>query len=79
MVRQEIVVLLMCGVFIAEIGSVVMQVAYFKSTGGKRIFRCAPYHHHLHLGGWREQQVVSRLWIVGVILVIAALALLKVR
>lgn len=78
-IRQELLVLLMCGVFLAEIGSVVMQVAYFKSTGGKRIFRCAPYHHHLHLGGWREQQVVSRLWIVGVILVIAALAMLKVR
>lgn len=78
-IRQELLVLLMCGVFLAEIGSVVMQVAYFKSTGGKRIFRCAPYHHHLHLGGWREQQVVSRLWIVGVVLVIAALAMLKVR
>jgi len=78
-IRQELLVLIMCGVFLAEIGSVVMQVAYFKSTGGKRIFRCAPYHHHLHLGGWREQQVVSRLWIVGVVLVMAALALLKVR
>jgi phospho-N-acetylmuramoyl-pentapeptide-transferase len=78
-VRQEIVVLMMCGVFLAEIGSVVLQVAYFKSTGGKRIFRCAPFHHHLHLGGWRETQVVSRLWIVGVLLGISGLALLKLR
>jgi len=78
-IRQEFLVLLMSGVFLIEIGSVVAQVTYFKSTGGKRIFRCAPYHHHLHLGGWQEQQVVARLWIVGVVLVIAGLALLKVR
>jgi len=78
-IRQEVLVLLMCGVFLLEIGSVVLQVGYFKSTGGKRIFRCAPYHHHLHLGGWREQQIVTRLWIVGVVLVILALAMLKVR
>lgn len=78
-VRQEIVVLVMCGVFLAEIASVVIQVGYFKSSGGKRVFRCAPYHHHLHLGGWTEQQVVSRLWIVSVILAVVALASLKVR
>lgn len=77
--RQEVVVLIMCGVFLFEILSVVLQVGYFKATGGKRIFRCAPYHHHLHLLGWTEQQVVSRLWIVGVVLVIAGLASLKLR
>lgn len=77
--RQEFVVLLMSGVFIAEIASVVMQVGYFKATKGKRIFRCAPYHHHLHLGGWTEQQVVARMWIVSLLLVIVALASLKVR
>jgi phospho-N-acetylmuramoyl-pentapeptide-transferase len=78
-VRQEIVVLVMCGVFLAEIGSVVIQVGYFKATKGKRVFRCAPYHHHLHLGGWNEQQVVSRLWIISVILMVAALASIKLR
>jgi len=78
-VRQEFVILLMCGVFLAEIGSVAMQVGYFKATGGKRIFRVAPYHHHLHLSGWPEQQVVSRLWIVAVLLVVMALASIKVR
>ncbi|MEO1583330.1 MAG: phospho-N-acetylmuramoyl-pentapeptide-transferase [Planctomycetota bacterium] len=78
-IRQEVVVLIMCGVFLAEIGSVVLQVGYFRSTGGKRIFRCAPFHHHLHLGGWREQQVVSRLWIVGILLCIVGLAMLKLR
>ncbi|HZW10284.1 MAG TPA: phospho-N-acetylmuramoyl-pentapeptide-transferase [Phycisphaerales bacterium] len=78
-VRQEFVVLLMSGVFLVEIGSVVLQVGYFKATKGKRIFRCAPYHHHLHLGGWTEQQVVARLWIVSVILLVLGLASLKVR
>ncbi len=77
--RQELVVLLMCGVFLFEILSVVLQVGYFRSTGGKRIFRCAPYHHHLHLGGWTEQQVVARLWIVSIILGVIALASLKIR
>lgn len=77
--RQEFVVLLMCGVFLLEIGSVVLQVGYFKATGGKRIFRVAPYHHHLHVGGWAEQQVVGRLWIVSIILVVLALASVKLR
>jgi phospho-N-acetylmuramoyl-pentapeptide-transferase len=77
--RQEFLILLMSGVFLAEIGSVVLQVGYFKATGGKRIFKVAPYHHHLHLCGWPEQQVVARLWIVSVILVVLALALIKVR
>ncbi|MEM1330912.1 MAG: phospho-N-acetylmuramoyl-pentapeptide-transferase [Planctomycetota bacterium] len=78
-IRQEFAVLLMCGVFLAEIGSVVLQVGYFKSTGGKRVFRCAPYHHHLHLGGWQEQQVVARMWIVSILLVAFALATVKLR
>jgi len=78
-VRQEVVVLLMSGVFLLEIGSVVVQVGYFKWTKGRRIFRCAPYHHHLHLGGWTEQQVVSRLWIISVILMVLGLASVKVR
>jgi phospho-N-acetylmuramoyl-pentapeptide-transferase len=78
-VRQEVIVLVMCGVFLAEIGSVVLQVGYFRWTGGRRIFRCAPFHHHLHLGGWRETQVVTRLWIVGVLLGVCGLGLLKLR
>jgi phospho-N-acetylmuramoyl-pentapeptide-transferase len=78
-VRQEVLLLLMCGVFLLEIGSVVLQVGYFKATGGKRIFKCAPFHHHLHLSGWTEGQVVTRFWIVSAILVALALALLKVR
>lgn len=77
--RQEIVVLIMSAVFLLEITSVVLQVGYFKATGGKRVFRCAPYHHHLHLGGWTEQQVVARAWIVSILLVILALATIKLR
>lgn len=77
--RQEILAILMCGVFILEAASVMLQVGYFKATKGKRIFRCAPYHHHLHLLGWTEQQVVVRFWIISVLLVIIALTLVKVR
>jgi phospho-N-acetylmuramoyl-pentapeptide-transferase len=84
MIRQEIVVLVMCGLFLFEIGSVMLQVGWFKYTRiktgtGKRIFRIAPYHHHLHQGGWAENQVVSRLWIVGILLSVLALATLKIR
>jgi len=78
-IRQEVVTLFLCGVCLLEIGSVVLQVGYFRMTGGKRIFRCAPYHHHLHLGGWAEQQVVARLWIVTILLAVIGLASIKVR
>lgn len=78
-VRQEFMALLMSGVFLVEIGSVAIQVAYFKATKGKRVFRCAPYHHHLHMGGMQETRVVARLWIVTVVLVALALATIKVR
>jgi phospho-N-acetylmuramoyl-pentapeptide-transferase len=78
-IRQEAVLLIMSGVFLMEIASVVIQVGFFKMTKGKRVFRCAPYHHHLHLGGWKEQQIVARLWIVAVLLVVAALATIKIR
>ncbi|HYE19395.1 MAG TPA: phospho-N-acetylmuramoyl-pentapeptide-transferase [Tepidisphaeraceae bacterium] len=77
--RQEYVVIVMSGVFLAEIASVALQVGYFRATGGKRIFRCAPYHHHLHMGGWPEPQVVTRLWIISIILVVMALASVKLR
>ncbi len=77
--RQEFVILLMSGIFLWEILSVVIQVGYFRATGGKRVFRCAPYHHHLHITGWTEQQVVVRAWICGLLLVVVALASVKVR
>jgi phospho-N-acetylmuramoyl-pentapeptide-transferase len=77
-VRQEIVLLVMSGVFIMETASVMLQVASFKLTG-KRIFRMAPIHHHFELKGWAEPKVIVRFWIISVILVLVGLATLKVR
>ena len=70
-VRQEIVLAVMGGVFVAETLSVAAQVLYFKFTGGKRIFRMAPLHHHYELGGWKETQVVVRFWIITIMLVLS--------
>jgi phospho-N-acetylmuramoyl-pentapeptide-transferase len=78
-VRQEIVLAIMGGVFVAETLSVALQVLYFKYTGGKRIFRMAPLHHHYELGGWKETQVVVRFWIITIMLVLVGLSTLKLR
>ena len=78
-IRQEFLLLLIGGIFFMEIGSVILQVGYFKMTGGKRIFRMSPIHHHFHLGGWSEQQVVTRFWLITIVLSMAAFALLKLR
>ncbi len=78
-VRQEIVLAIMGGVFVAETLSVAAQVLYFKATGGKRIFRMAPLHHHYELGGWKETQVVVRFWIITIMLVLVGLSTLKLR
>lgn len=77
-VRQELVLLIMGGIFVAETLSVMLQVASFKMTG-KRIFRMAPLHHHFELQGWPEPRVIVRFWIVTVILVLVGLASLKIR
>ena len=78
-VRQEIVLFIMGGLFVAETLSVMVQVLYFKATGGKRIFRMAPLHHHYELGGWKETQVVIRFWIITIMLVLFGLSTLKLR
>ena len=78
-VRQEIVLAIMGGVFVAETLSVAMQVLYYRFTGGKRIFRMAPLHHHFELGGWKETQVVVRFWIITIMLVLVGLSTLKIR
>lgn len=78
-VRQEIVLAIMGGVFVLETLSVILQVGYFKATGGKRIFRMAPLHHHYEKKGWPEPKVIVRFWIITVILVMIGLATLKVR
>lgn len=77
-VRQELVLLIMGGVFVIETVSVMLQVASFKLTG-RRIFRMAPLHHHFELKGWPEPRVIVRFWIVTVILVLVGLASLKIR
>ena len=77
-VRQEIVLFIMGGVFVVETLSVVLQVASFKLTG-KRIFRMAPLHHRYELKGWKENQVVVRFWIITMLLVLGGLSTLKLR
>ena len=77
-VRQEIVLLIMGGLFVMETVSVMLQVGSFKLTG-KRIFRMAPIHHHFELKGWPEPRVIVRFWIISVVLVLVGLATLKVR
>jgi phospho-N-acetylmuramoyl-pentapeptide-transferase len=78
LVRQEIVLLIMGGVFVMETLSVMLQVLSFKLTG-RRIFRMAPIHHHFELKGWPEPRVIVRFWIISVILVLFGLATLKLR
>ena len=77
-VRQEIVLFIMGGIFVLETVSVILQVASFKLVG-KRIFRMAPIHHHFELKGWPEPRVIVRFWIISVLLVLVGLATLKLR
>jgi phospho-N-acetylmuramoyl-pentapeptide-transferase len=77
-VRQELVLFIMGGVFVVETVSVIIQVASYKMTG-RRIFRMAPLHHHFELKGWAEPKVIVRFWIITVILVLIGLASLKIR
>jgi phospho-N-acetylmuramoyl-pentapeptide-transferase len=77
-VRQEIVLFIMGGVFVVETLSVMIQVASFKTTG-RRVFRMAPLHHHYELKGWKENQVVVRFWIITMLLVLFGLSTLKLR
>ena len=83
-IRQEILLILIAGICFAEAMSVMLQVTWFKSTRrmfgeGRRLFRCSPIHHHFQLVGWTETQVVTRFWLVSVMLTMIALASLKVR
>jgi len=78
LVKKEILLIIVGGVFVVESLSVIMQVMYFKATG-KRVFKMAPLHHHFELLGWKEQQVVVRFWIVGIIFALLTLSTLKIR
>lgn len=79
MVHQPITLILVGGVFVMETMSVIIQTRYYKLTGGKRIFRKSPIHHHFEEGGWKETQVVIRFWILSLIFALAGLATLKLR
>jgi len=77
--KQELVLILVGGLFVFEALSVIFQVAYFKLTGGQRIFRMAPIHHHFELKGWPEPKVIVRFWIIAIILALLSISTLKVR
>jgi len=78
MVRQELVLFIMGGIFVLEAVSVIVQVSSYKLTG-KRVFRMAPIHHHFELKGWPEPRIIVRFWIITVILVLVGLSTLKIR
>ncbi len=78
LVKKEILLVIIGGVFVMEAASVIIQVMYFKATG-RRVFKMAPLHHHFELSGWKEQQVVVRFWILGVICALLTLSTLKIR
>jgi phospho-N-acetylmuramoyl-pentapeptide-transferase len=78
LLKKELWLILVCGVFLAETVSVILQVASFKWRK-KRIFKMAPLHHHFELLGWPEEKVVVRFWIVGILLALLTLSTFKVR
>jgi phospho-N-acetylmuramoyl-pentapeptide-transferase len=79
LIKQELLLPIVGGVFVLEALSVILQVGYFKATGGKRLFRMAPLHHHFELIGWSEPKVITRFVIVGIIFALFSLATLKLR
>lgn len=79
LIKQEFLLFMVAGVFIVEAISVLLQVSYFKLTGGKRIFKMAPLHHHFELKGWSEEKIVIRFWIAGIVFALFSLTALKLR
>ncbi|KKK79212.1 hypothetical protein LCGC14_2835780, partial [marine sediment metagenome] len=78
LIKKEILLIIVGGVFVAEILSVIIQVLFFKTTR-KRVFLMAPLHHHFELKGWHESKIIARFWIVGAILALVALSTLKIQ
>ena len=78
-IKQELLLPFIGGVFIMEAVSVMLQVGSYKLRGGKRIFRMAPLHHHFELGGWSESKVIARFWILALVFALLALTTLKLR
>lgn len=79
MTKQEILLVIVGGIFVIETISVIFQVSYFKLTSGKRIFRMAPLHHHFELKGWAEPKVIVRFWVISILLALMAISTLKLR
>jgi phospho-N-acetylmuramoyl-pentapeptide-transferase len=79
LIKQEILLILLGGLFLIEAISVILQVLYFKITKGKRLFRMAPIHHHFEKLGWSEHKIVVRFWIIGILLALIGLSTLKIR
>jgi phospho-N-acetylmuramoyl-pentapeptide-transferase len=84
LLKKEILLVLIGGVFVAEALSVILQTSYFKYTKkkygkGRRIFKMAPLHHHFELQGWHESKVVTRFWVIGILLTLLSLTTFKVR
>ena len=79
MVKQEILLAVVGGIFVVEALSVMIQVGYYRYSGGKRFFRMAPIHHHFEQLGWPETRVVSRCWIVAAVLLVIGLTALQVK
>ena len=77
--KHEFLLALVGGIFVVEAVSVILQVGFFKMTGGRRIFRMAPLHHHFELKGWAESKVIVRFWIIAVVLALMAMSTLKLR
>lgn len=79
MTKQEILLAIVGGIFVIETFSVIFQVGYFRMTGGKRILKMAPLHHHFELKGWAEPKVIVRFWIISILLALVAISTLKLR
>jgi phospho-N-acetylmuramoyl-pentapeptide-transferase len=77
--KQELILIVVGGLFVIEALSVLIQVGYFRLTGGRRAFLMAPLHHHFELKGWPEPQIIVRFWIIAIILAMIGLSTLKVR
>jgi phospho-N-acetylmuramoyl-pentapeptide-transferase len=83
-IRKELMIPVLCGIFLVELLSVIIQVSYFKYTKkkfgeGRRIFLMSPLHHHFQKKGYHEAKLVTRFWIIGILLVVATLVTLKLR
>ena len=83
-IRKELLIPILCGIFLVELLSVILQVSYFKYTKkkfgeGRRIFLMSPLHHHFQKKGYHEAKIVARFWIIGILLVVATLVTLKLR